>query len=93
MTTFKRKSVITRKEHKCMSCYRKFPEKSKMTYWAGIFDGEFGYNYTCSTCEEIINKHWDEYEIPEGCVYEWKKYDQSPEDFLIELDSKLNVTS
>jgi len=82
--TLQNNKVRTRKEHKCFSCFRKFPPKTKMNYWAGIYEGDFNSVYYCNTCDKIMQKD-EENEYPEGFVYEMLDKNQTPEDLLIDL--------
>lgn len=44
------KFVNTRKVHRCVGCYEKFPAGSFMQYWAGTVEGDFQSNYWCPSC-------------------------------------------
>jgi len=80
-TTLKSKTVITRKDHTCFSCLRKFPSGTKMSYWVGIFEFDFCASYSCMTCVEIMNST-NEVEFPEGFVYEMLNKGETPEDLI-----------
>ena len=47
------KEIITRKEHKCFGCARKFPRNTKMLREAVKDDIVFT-AYICQTCQEIM---------------------------------------
>ena len=82
--TLQYKKVRTRKEHQCYSCFRKFEPKTKMNYWAGIYEGDFGSVYWCETCDKIMQLD-EEFEYPEGFVHEMLDKNQTPEDLLNSL--------
>ena len=89
--TFEYKLVTTRKEHKCWSCLRRIPAKSKMYKWACVDSGDFNNGYTCETCDEIIDllnkeERWDGY-YDHGYIEECL-LNQTPEQYLEELKSK-----
>lgn len=93
MTTLSRKIVLTRKEHKCFACSRKFEKGTSMKRETNTYEGEIYVLYTCKSCfdlmEEFEQKFIDEYEgwFPEGCVteqyYNYKV--TNPEDLLMKL--------
>ena len=62
------KEVITRKEHKCFGCARKFPRNTKMLRET-VKDDEIFTAYLCSTCQEIAYERSGE-EFCEGDLYE-----------------------
>ncbi len=51
------KDVITKKEHNCWGCGRKFPKGSKLTFVKGVDSGEFASAYWCQTCNEYWNRN------------------------------------
>lgn len=80
--TLKYKQVKIRKTQNCYSCLRKFEPGIKMTYWVGIYEGDFGACYCCDTCSEIMKFNKDEYEYSEGYVDEMLNKGQTPEQLL-----------
>lgn len=62
------KEVITRKEHKCFGCARKFPRNTKMLREA-VKDDIIFTVYFCQTCQEVMCEMSDE-EFCEGDLYE-----------------------
>lgn len=89
-TVLKNKVVTTRKTHQCFSCFRKFPEGSKMHYYAGIYEGGFSSVYACSTCVEIMRMHTED-GYPEGYVSEMLNTRQTPEELLEEIREMVRV--
>lgn len=49
--TVKDKIVLTRKEHRCFACWRKFPPKTSMNYNVSISDDGLYDCYSCPTCQ------------------------------------------
>jgi len=86
------KEVITRKDHQCFSCLRKFEAPCPMVKWSGVYEGEWNSGYTCLTCEEIHQKITEDFNdgIPEGFVNECLERDQTPEEYLIDLETKID---
>ena len=82
------KPVLTRKEHQCFGCLRVFPAGSRMQYWSGVFDGDFGAGYSCDTCNQFMKLGIgeDNYDglFREGFVREMLRKDQTPEQLLEE---------
>ena len=62
------KEIITRKEHKCFGCARKFPRNTKMLREAVKDDIVFT-AYICQTCQEVMNERSGD-EFSEGDLYE-----------------------
>lgn len=86
--TFKYKPVKIRKDRNCVSCYRKFASGSKMIYWAGLTEGDFGYVYLCPTCDEIYQKQQPDYDYAPFDSYLIEVRDnkeQTPEQLLDKL--------
>jgi len=83
-TTLKHKQVKIRKPRQCFSCYRKFQKGQIMTYWAGIYEGDFGTTYSCMDCQKIMNDS-DEHEFEEGFVWEGKNQGESIDELIIRL--------
>ncbi len=46
-----RKTVITRKPHKCFACCREFPSGTNMIYQTNKYDGRIYSLYSCVACE------------------------------------------
>lgn len=92
MTCLKNKTVLTKKMHRCFSCIRSFPAKTKMNYWVGIYEGDFNALYACVTCVEIMNMRQDENAdgFEHGFVNEMLEKDQTPEQLLEELKTIKN---
>lgn len=80
-TTLRSSNVITKKVHRCFSCLRDFPKKTKMSYWVGVLDGEFSSSYSCNTCVEVMTLD-NEDEYPEGYVHEMLDRGETPEQLL-----------
>jgi hypothetical protein len=80
-TELQNKTVITKKAHQCFSCYRKFPAGTKMTYFAGIYEGNFSSIYWCDTCDSIFDLS-PENEYESGFVDEMLEDGQTPEELL-----------
>ncbi len=86
MTTLKHKEVTIRKSRHCFGCLRKFVPGDKMVYYAGIFEGDFGWSYSCKACDEIMTISNEGYGFDEGFVKEWLTKDcRTPEQLLEEL--------
>jgi hypothetical protein len=84
--TLTNKIVQIRKPHICFSCLRKFEIGSKMRYWSGICEGDFGSSYCCIICDTIIDLlDIEEDYYPEGYVDEMLNKDETPEQFLDNL--------
>lgn len=62
------KEVITRKEHKCFGCARKFPRNTKMLRET-VKDDVIFTVYLCPTCQDIAYERSGE-EFREGDLYE-----------------------
>lgn len=70
------KDVITRSDHRCFACLRRFPKGSKMEYSAHVNDGQAYSSWTCPTCKELMrigkpfffNEDYNWFD--EGCVKE-----------------------
>ncbi len=80
------KIVITRKDHYCNACLRKFASGTKMRRQVNTYDGIQQW-YECPTCQELLStyrEHFnDEYGwCEEGCVNEVRNQDQTPEQLL-----------
>ena len=81
--------VKTRKEHRCFSCYRKFPIGTLLFRWSSVYDSQVNNGYTCETCHQIhaVTQRWDGFDgegIPEQYVSECLNKGQTPEQYLIE---------
>ena len=68
------KIVITKKDHYCSACLRKFPRGTKMRRQVNTYDGIQQW-YECPTCQELLSTYrerfYDEYGwCEEGCVNE-----------------------
>ena len=62
------KEIITRKEHKCFGCARKFPRNTKMLRET-VKDDIIFTTYFCQTCQEVMYEISGE-EFCEGDLYE-----------------------
>lgn len=51
------KTVITRKDHHCYGCARKFPKNSQLQVITSVDAGEFSRAYWCDTCISYGHKH------------------------------------
>jgi len=51
------KTVMTRKEHHCFGCARKFPKGSRLQVITSVDGGEIGRAYWCDTCQEYWRKY------------------------------------
>lgn len=90
-TILTHKDVLTKKPHTCIFCLRKFNKGIGMTYQSGIYDGDFYSNYTCETCDKIIDMDTEsdcEEGYPRGYVNEMLDVKQSPEELLQQLREK-----
>ena len=56
------KDVITRKEHCCFGCGRKFPKGTKLIYSKAVNNVEFSSVYWCKTCSTYWNKYMTGYD-------------------------------
>ncbi len=92
--TVKDKIVLTRKEHRCFACWRKFPPKTSMNYNVSISDDGLYDCYSCPTCQLLMVEYGEHlYNECEGvydeqCVIEAMDYfgkQKSPEDLLESL--------
>lgn len=64
------KEVITRKEHKCWGCCKKFPAKTKMFLNTSITENnEILSCYFCEDCKKYIEKEYRSSKYPEGIEY------------------------
>jgi hypothetical protein len=54
MSFYSHRQVTTKKAHQCMGCLDIIPIGSKVTYYAGIADGDFCYGYICTECEDVM---------------------------------------
>lgn len=52
MDVLEDKTVVTRKEHHCFGCGRKFLKGSKLHYVKSIDGSDFSSAYWCSVCDE-----------------------------------------
>lgn len=86
-TTLTDKTIVTRIEHLCFSCHRRFPKGTTMRYWSGLYEGDFNSVYNCMTCQEIMNMD-SENEYPDGYVNDSLNKGETPEQYLQRL--KLN---
>ena len=87
-TILKDKIVTTKTIHRCFSCLRTFPPKTKMNIQVGICDGDFGTTYTCLDCIEIMSfTKSDEVDnsYPEGFVFEMGNQGESINDTITRL--------
>jgi hypothetical protein len=62
MAFLENKDVITRKEHCCFGCGRKFPKGSKLNFSKTVDGGEFSSAYWCKTCSEYWYKYMSGYD-------------------------------
>jgi hypothetical protein len=89
--TFKIKTVTIKKPRQCLSCYRKFELNSKMIYWVGLTEGDFGTLYMCPACYDIYNFSLkdvdiDDYPPFESNFIELRDFkEQTPEQLLEKL--------
>ncbi len=83
--TLKEKFVKIRKPKICHGCLRKFETGTKMYYWVGISDGDFGDCYMCETCSSLMGviKSEDGYSV--GFVAEELNRGETPEQLLERL--------
>lgn len=56
MDLLRENKVVTRKEHRCFGCGRKFPKGSKMLFSVYADCGTAYNSYLCETCEEITDQ-------------------------------------
>ena len=53
------KQVVTKKEHKCALCYRKFPKGTKMESWTFLdVSDNSGWCtwHICNVCQKVMNE-------------------------------------
>lgn len=51
------KRVVTKKEHRCFGCDRKFPKGSNMSAHTEVGDGGICRTYWCDDCTRVWNKY------------------------------------
>lgn len=66
------KNLVTRKEHSCFGCYRKFPAGTIMHYQKNVYDGVIYGLHTCLTCRELLAFHFYDDFYEQGYAYEDK---------------------
>ena len=57
MDILESKDVITKKEHNCFGCGRKFSKGSKLNFTKSVDGGEFSSAYWCKTCQEYWERN------------------------------------
>lgn len=60
------RNVITRKSHICHGCGTSYPSKTKMRYTTSADGGCISSEYWCETCDEVINKTYDYFDLQDG---------------------------
>lgn len=55
MREFKDKIVVTKKEHACGWCERRFPAGTRMRYMAGLSPDGFQADYYCEKCDSELH--------------------------------------
>ncbi len=83
------KIVITRKEHYCDACLRKFPKGTKMRTQVNVYD-EINTWRECLTCQVLLSEHRecfaeDDDIAYEGCVNNSLQEGETPEMLLEKL--------
>lgn len=63
------KKVTTRKPHVCHGCAHSYPSKTEMRYTTSVDGGEIGCAYWCKTCDEVIAKTYDHFDLQEGIEF------------------------
>lgn len=92
------KIVKTRKKHMCNACGRLFDKGTQMRTQVNTLDGIRTWR-ECPTCTELLSKHRhlfeDDYDHDhicyEFCVNDYRSKDQTPEQLLEELNSKIKI--
>lgn len=54
-TTFRSKTVVTRKPHRCIFCWAGIPAGERCWYWSGVYDGDFQSSYGHAECQEAFD--------------------------------------
>lgn len=80
-------TVKIRKDRKCTSCLRGFPQGTLMEHWAGVGNGGFMHYYACPTCQQILDM-LDETVYYEGEVANLLEEGQTPEEMLEKMKEK-----
>lgn len=52
------KWVLVRKPRRCFGCCIEYPIKTRMHYWAGVFEGDFSSTYLYEQCEAAHSKNY-----------------------------------
>lgn len=60
------KKVTTRKPHVCHGCIELYPPKTKMRYTTSVDGGIVVSAYWCQTCDEVIEKTYDYFDLQDG---------------------------
>lgn len=63
------KWVKTRKSHLCQGCANMYEAGTKMLYTTSVDSGEFSTAYWCATCDCIIDKHYDYFDLQDGISF------------------------
>lgn len=87
------KIVTTRKKHICSACGREFPAGTRMHTIVHTYDGIQVWR-ECPTCRILLSKYDEEFidasegVFYEGCVADYLKKDQTPEELLSILEAE-----
>lgn len=60
------KQVTTRKAHVCHGCCTSYPAKTEMRYTTSVDEGEIASAYWCKTCDAVISKTYDYFDLQDG---------------------------
>ena len=61
-----RKTVTTRKDHRCEGCVEIIPKGSKVTRCKGKWQGRFYDYHLCEPCRKYMDEYMDEIEFMPG---------------------------
>ncbi|WP_342532663.1 hypothetical protein MHB40_14515 [Lysinibacillus sp. FSL K6-0057] len=63
------KTVNTRKPHLCHGCAKSYGSGTKMRYTTSVDEGEITSAYWCKTCEVLIDKTYDYFDLQDGIEF------------------------
>lgn len=74
MDLHNRKTVVTRKDHKCEGCFEIVPKGTKVQHCKGRYDGEFYDYHMCDLCINYMDddQNWDDGFVP-GEIGDYRK--------------------
>ena len=77
------KRVITRKQHQCWGCNRKFPKGSSMSVFVSAENGNIVRSYWCNDCERV----WDKYKNCGDEIGDGELIENYPEEYPASLEN------